>query len=177
MKAQEFVESLMRQTPSENRLRGLGFDDEFVARHRSNAQLHKNGNDIFSDELLSLIGNFNADVIEIGQVKFSSGITEDVDSYFIGHMESDHLTLSKITGEIQVFEHGTRSHVLYRCAINGAQFLDAMLIVDDFFNRCLFDDNLWENQDVLREVTLRCAELSGSENYHSFYADMLGYFG
>lgn len=176
MNVENFVAELIKQTPSEDMLRNISHDDDFVRKHRSNVQLYKQNEQSFSDELLNLVANYNADVVEIGMITLASLIKESEDYYHVGSMELEYLVISKVTNEVVVLEHATKGHILYKCARNGALFLEAMLIANTFLNRCLFEDDLWEDKDVLREVTFTCAETAGGQYYKSFYDELLGYF-
>ena len=61
MNAQKFVEELIKQTLSKGQLKSLNFDEDFVKRYGSNAQLSRRSDEYLSDELLNLLANYNAD--------------------------------------------------------------------------------------------------------------------
>lgn len=81
---------------------------------------------------------------------------------------------NKQSGIIQVLEFDQPSNLLWGCASNGALFLDALLLCDNYLTRCIFDDALSENDTVRSAMISECSEKAGGIEYIEFYEMLLG---
>ena len=97
--------------------------------------------------------------------------------YFVGKVEVDHLVVNKVTNEVEVLDFDNLQNKLWSCAANASKFLDALIFCASFSKQCMFDDDLWENNDIILKTALEISEVAGGEEvYEEFYKMLLGYF-
>lgn len=179
MTAIQFVTKLQELAPSKEELVNSGVTEagadrmikNYIGIESSNVSL------IGSNELVDLINNFNLSTVEVRLITFNGKVTEDSSYYFVGKVEVDHLVVNKVTNAVEVLDFDDLQNKLWSCAANASQFLDALILCASFSKQCMFDDDLWENSDIILKTALEISEVAGGEEvYEEFYKMLLGYF-
>lgn len=178
MLAETFLKKLENNAPSLESLKKIGFNDDeakmFIQKYiASEKPIYNN---IYKEELLRLVNNYQLEKVEIGIISFYNKINESSNYFYLGKAEIDLLVINKITGEVQIFENDAPEKLLWNCASNGGNFLDALIHCVPFFNKSMFDDKLWNNSNIILEMAIQCSELAGGNRYLDFYKMFLGYF-
>lgn len=178
MLAENFIKKLKENAPSIESLKGIGFKDaeaeKFVLSYIGvEKSFYQN---VYKDELLRLVNNFDLQNLEVRMISFYEKIEEDLNFYFVGKAEVDLLVVNKMTGGVQIYEFDSPHHLLWDCAANGAKFLEAVMHSEPFSNKCMFDEKLWNNNKIILEIALDSAEIAGGDKYIDFFKVYLGYF-
>lgn len=180
MEISRFVDKLKSSAPSKEEFSRKGlpadFIDSFIRGYicliRPNVKIEI----LSTDTLLMLLQQYDCSKVEIGLVSFGAEIVEEDDYYQIGMVEQDILSLNKILFSIEVLDYMEPSHVIWRCASNSNNFLEAMLVCAEFFTSRVLDSSLIGDEAyTLNKVNL-CVEKAGGEEYIDFYKMLLGYF-
>jgi hypothetical protein len=98
-------------------------------------------------------------------------LLEDEINYHPAKFDGDFLCISKDSGEVLVYSSQDmtfKSHK-YRCAIDGASFLAALIVMATFIENATLNYELFENVPVIETVAEHCAELAGGQEYFEFY--------
>lgn len=178
MLAEIFIKKLKENTPSIEGLKGIGFKDaeaekfvwSYIGVEKSFYQ------DVYKDELLRFVNNYDLKNVEVRMISFYEQIEQDTSFYYVGKAEVDLLVVNKMTGGVQIYEFDSPDHLLWDCAANGAKFLDAIMHSVPFSTKCIFDDDLWNNNKIILEIARECSEIAGSDKYLDFFKVYLGYF-
>jgi hypothetical protein len=172
---ESFVNAIRDQAPVAKQFENLGLPKEYVQERLLMYILEKRFLNItFGDSLLDLVANYDLTNLRIGMVRFNDEVREDDNYYHIGNVEVDFLMKNKMSGIIEVLEFDQPSHVLWKCASNGDAFLDALLLCDSYLTNCIFDDALFDNDEVRLAMISECAEKAGGIEYINFYHVLLG---
>jgi hypothetical protein len=175
MTATEFVNAFRKQAPDIKQPAALTISTEFIAQPSPMYRFPQKKSDlIYKDSLLELVANYDLKNIEIGMVTFRDELSEDDNYYYIGNVEVDLLVKSKQSGIIQVLEFDQPSKLLWSCATNGALFLDALLVCDNYLEKCVLDEALFENEIVRAAMVSECSEMAGGIEYIDFYEMLRG---
>jgi len=129
---------------------------------------------ITSDPFIHLVTHYDMTHTFIGRVWFDlddSMLLEDEINYHVAKFDGDFLCISKDSGEVLVYSSQDltfKTHK-YRCAVNGASFLEALVVMAAFVENATFNIALFENESVIDTLAEHCAELAGGQEYFEFY--------
>jgi hypothetical protein len=124
--------------------------------------------------MLELLRGWDLTKVQIGMVSFPDPPSEGPDVISIGCVEADLLVILRKTGEIVVQEYGTKGHVLWRVAENGARLLDALIIAARFIEETGSEETDFPDPVIARRVALECANVAGGREYLEFYEMLVG---
>ncbi|MDA3616330.1 hypothetical protein [Polluticaenibacter yanchengensis] len=134
-----------------------------------------NINETYSNnELLNLLSKYDCSNVRIGILVFYENVEETDNYYILGEAETDLLTLNKVTLEIQVLDYTNTDYVIYNCASNGENFMDALLLAANLFSNRIKDLNLAFNEYYTYEFVVACSSKAGGDKYLDFYKVLLG---
>lgn len=176
-----FVEKLASLAPSPGDYRKYKVSEQYIEgalqRYRCFPKHKREQRFITSDTILNLLQDYDCSKVEIAIISFSERVTEAADYYRIGNAELDFLVISKITMQVEVRDHDSPDHVMWPCASNSDNFLEALLLCVDFFTSKIKEPTLDDNEEYILERVERCTEKAGGKKYVNFYKMLLGYFG
>ena len=129
---------------------------------------------ITSDPFIHLVTHYDMTHTFIGPVWFDlddSMLLEDEINYHVAKFDGDFLCISKDSGEVLVYSSQDLSFKThkYRCAVDGASFLAALVDVAAFYENATFNHKLQENDAVIDTMAEHCAGLAGGQEYFQFY--------
>lgn len=175
-----FVSELSRLMPTEQELKHLNLPESFVSEERMRylcePKTRVESGIVAGDEFLALIRDYDCSNAGIGILSFAKKVGEYPGYCKIGNVEMDILVLNKITHEIEVRDHDSLGHVIWECALNGAKFLDALIVCAQYFRSLLNDLSIGDNPAHLLGVVNNATEMAGGDRYIDFYKMLLGYF-
>jgi len=128
------------------------------------------------------IAAWQADRQEIGMVEFLPPDTATSrfpyyrlpsDSTLIGVMEADALCLME-DGSLRVYDHESPGRVLCLAARNQLAFVEAMNVLEDYFDRCGEDDNYCDDESAAVAVRERCTSIAGGDEFAPFFTSLVG---
>jgi hypothetical protein len=176
MDADTFVEKLWNCAPPIDSLIHVGLGamaaEEFQLRNR--ADLRQRSAEPHNNPLIDLVSRYDVSRLEIGIVRFYDGVQRLDGSWQVGKAEADPLVISKFSGEVEVRDLTDETAMLWRCAVNGAFFLEAMLHAGCFLSRASYDLALSDDQSARCAQAIACARVAGGEPYRAFYNVLLG---
>lgn len=178
MTVQDFVKNLSG-IPSEDSIQLLGkmeLNQDFIYEY-INKYVFKLKSTIYTEynnELINLVQNYDGSAVKIGMITFDIEPFEDENYYYFGLFEIDFLVINKKTGEILLVDYDDINHVIFHCAINGNNFLDAILMAAKFLERLPFDDHLRHDQVQIYNIAETCSHLAGGNKYLDFYKTVVG---
>jgi hypothetical protein len=173
-----FVQELAALAPSASDLEKSGFSkeegmrlvDSFLCVKRVQPLPVVSG----SDQLLELLREWDLSKVEIGMIRFPEPPTERSGKMCVGCVESDPLVIVPGTGELVVYELGTKEHLLWPVARSGSTLLDAMLIAARFLEQRgtgTIDFNDFKAAGI---TAAECATAAGGDRYLDFYRMLVG---
>lgn len=179
MNKERFVSELRELKPSAESFASLGYSPDLIRKRLSGYECKKRPKQIFniqvSCELVDLINSYDCTNVEVGVLSFGSKISETPDFVMVGNVEADILAIRKITMEIVVLDHVNFDWIIWACASNGKNFLDALIICVEFFSKRINNPQLATNHGYTYETVLICAEKAGGDKYLDFFKLLLGY--
>jgi hypothetical protein len=178
MELETFVKELAAAAPSAADLERCGLSTEqarifiksFLCVKREHPLSATNG----SDQLLELLRQWDLSKVEIGMMRFPNPPTERSGKLCVGCVEVDPLVILPDTGEVVVYELGTKEHLLCHVAKSGSKMLDAMVIAARFLEKCAVGTIDFDNYEAALSVALECASAAGGDRYLKFYKMLLG---
>jgi hypothetical protein len=174
-----FVNELIKLAPSIAELKKHELPDDFINHFIESYKCYQKDsskNIYTNDELLLLLQSYDCSKIEIGIVSFLNEIVETEDYFEIGNVEQDILSINKITLEVEVLDHEAADHVIWSCASNSRNFLQALLSAADFFSSKLKVYPIEPENTVILKRVQKCTYEAGGDKYIDFYKMLLGYF-
>jgi hypothetical protein len=176
MRADDFIKEQINLAPSINDYLKKGYSEKFATKIVSSFFVEKNKcYSNFHDELLILIDLYNSDIIEIGIITFYDSVHEYENFYVVGEVEADWLIVEKVSGMVKVVEMNSDVE-LWKCALDGSKFLDAILEVNKFIIKSSLSDGWKDEQSVVCSVSSECGEIAGGKSFRAFYKMLLGCF-
>lgn len=133
---------------------------------------------ITDDPFIHLVTHWDMTHTFLGPVWFDlddAMLLEDEINYHVAKFEGDFLCISKDSGEVLVFSSQDltfKTHK-YRCAVDGASFLAALVVMGTFVENAMFNYELFDNVPVVETMSEHCAELAGGQEYYDFYKMIL----
>ena len=175
MQAEEFVKGLSELAPSESWLQkeGLSLDDATKIRSSFVINAREGGVQYERNPLLDLGLRFDASNVEIGMIRFGGEGIETDDGWLVGKVEADDLLLKRFSGQVIVHEFGEIDHTLWKCAMSGGGFLDAVLKTAFYLERFARDESLSDDEHARTQAAHVCASLAGGEKCLEFYEMLL----
>ncbi|SJZ93259.1 hypothetical protein [Sediminibacterium ginsengisoli] len=176
MEASLFVEKLKMLAPLKEEFKGLDMPDDFIEQLISsyNCTLKTNDNLVFlKDPILTLLNSYDCSNLEIGIIKFYNNPIENVDYYKIGNVDADILILEKLTLKIVVLDYANLDHIIWECASNSANFLEALLVCSECLTSKLKSISAEIPYSITSAYINRCAIAAGGEQYIDFYKMLL----
>lgn len=177
MNIDNFVLKLRKLKPSRESFERLGYPPDLIEK-RTMAyeclQLRSKKKSNVSNEILDLLYSYDCSNIEIGIVSFTNNVQEEENFFIIGSAESDLLTLSKITLEVNVVDCQDLDWIIWPCASNGEFFLNAILLAAEFFSMRVDNPSLSDNHKFTHKYVLQCVDAAGGDKYEEFYKTLLG---
>ena len=174
MIAAEFCEKLRRLAPTVNELSSQGVAHDEIEKIRSSYFFIKResvkSNVRQQDEVLRLVQDFDGSAVEIGMVRFHSAIEDRDDGWIFGQCEADPLFLCRVSGEVKLKILGRRDPT--PCAVNGAKFLDAMIVVAESLEEFSHLETEMPNLRSARADS--CANLAGGSRFSRYFVSLLG---
>ena len=182
MDSETFVRELQRSAPTPEDYRKYKVSEQYIERalqrYRCLPKHQKERKVITSDTILNLLQDYDCSKVEIGIITFARDIMEAADYYKIGNAEVDLLVISKITMQVEVRDYDSPDHVMWPCASNSDNFLEALLLCAEFSALKIKDKDasLDDNDKYALEKVERCTEKAGGKKYINFYKMLLAYF-
>ncbi len=178
MDQNEFVKELLTLPFEDKAYFNVGLDEEFIRKNRNRyiaveRRTPSKFNTSFKDPIISLIQDYDVKNVEIGMINFGREVTNNSSFIVFGTFELDRLAISAITKEIVMLGESVDEIGLY-CAMNGQRFLDSIIVIGKFLEKCGLDENLYNDEDANSLMAEQCAELAGGSKYLNFYRMMLG---
>lgn len=179
MNKELFVERLRLLAPSKDDLQKYDVQEDYIQQLIISYQCTPKATSDFllnNDTLLSLLSYYDCSKIEIGTVSLIKSPIEEANFYQVGNVDADILALNKISLQVEVLDYTSTNHVIWECASNSSNFLEALLLCAEYLTSKL--KNLSDDEDpmILLQHVNRCAEIAGGEEYADFYKMLLGYF-
>lgn len=128
----------------------------------------------FNDPILSLMAAYDVTKVSIGMVEFNKKIEYDGDLIIFGNFEVDRMAINCVTGEVLVLDEMS-DKVMWRCAVNGDTFLDALIYIGKFLEKRSVDDGLYEDEKANLKIAKACSKIAGGAKYMKFFRMMLGF--
>ncbi|PWJ32683.1 hypothetical protein [Sediminitomix flava] len=127
-----------------------------------------------SDQLIRELMDLN---IEVGMVEFTD--KEDLlrlPSSFekIGNFELDILAIDIDSELVVMIDHDKPDFIMGKVAQNITQFVEALKLIEAFFEMSMEDDELYADEEAMRKVTSKSSSIAGDQDYLWFYDMMLG---
>ncbi|WP_199118230.1 hypothetical protein [Pedobacter sp. ASV28] len=174
MDAERFVKELKVISPDRGMFSNMDLGNDYIDSVIAGFNPEKIHSDsTFSDPLLKLVTQYNANVIHVGMIEFSDEVRETDRYYIIGEFEVDWLTIDKLSGCVKIVEKHNY-HEMWECAIDSSRFLEAMIEACKFLLKSSTDDNLYENKQAHDAVAEVCSSLAGGERFLDFYKMFFG---
>ena len=129
---------------------------------------------VFDDPLLRLVDEFDTSTLEIGLVRFSREVEHRGGDYCIGVVEADPILVDRKTGRVRTEDLACPGHEMWPCGASGEQFLEALLLVAEFYGPDLVDYHDPAYQPRAHQMAAKCAEVAGGDEYHDLYLMLLG---
>lgn len=95
------------------------------------------------------------------------------DQTFIGIMEADALCVH-VNRFLRVHDHQSQNRILCPAASDQRYFVAAMIELEKHFDRCVEDEEYWDDMDAAASLRDRCVELAGGDDYLPFFTSTLG---
>lgn len=177
MNADDFVKRLGECIPPQEKLNALGLPKSRIrekinsrrATPRAGIPATRNQNPI-----LELIQNYDLSTVDIGMVTFLNRVIRKEGKLIIGEFEQDPLMLNESTGEVYISDHIKPSHIMCKCALDGAHFLDALIIAARHLSECGVNYPLAWDQTLKHSVAQECASKAGGKEYLKFCEVLIG---
>ena len=172
-----FATSLRAIAPSKDQFKSFDVPEEFINNFiKRYICIPKVSKDITftADVILLLLQNYDCSNIEIAIVSLLPEAIEEVDYYQIGYAEQDILVINKISLEIEVRDHDSLHHVIWRCALNSSHFLESLLYCASCLTERLKNSFAKESPSVVSNQIDVCTAKAGGLDYIDFYKILLG---
>lgn len=175
----EFIEKLKKIPLKYEDYKKLGLADDyimngiikkftFINRRKRDEVLIKG-----DDPVVLLISEFDVSMVGIGMISFNEKLEVNNGLILFAKLEVDDLAISQLTNEIVLVAESTEE-ILYYCASNSANFLEALIFIGAFLQKRSVNDFLFEDEQTNISIAEECSELAGGEKYFRFYRMMLG---
>lgn len=92
----------------------------------------------------------------------------------IGMCEAEALVVNIESGEIELLEHEVAGKVCCKAAKDQRHFIDSMTRLKTHFDKCVADNEYYENLESAVQVRTECSLLAGGKNYESFFCSLIG---
>ena len=171
MEKELFVEKLNLLAPSPEDFKQYNLTEEYIQNIISSYKClvkTKNNNSYTNDLLLSLLNSYDCSKVEIGLVRFLENPIEKVGFYQVGNIDLEILAIDKITSQVEVIDHDNLEYVIWECASNSKNFLDALLVSAEYFVSQLKNSSE-EDYAIISKYVNYCTEIAGGEQYMAFY--------
>lgn len=178
MEAKVFVEELRKLMPKTKALKSLGLEDTFINYFQNRflckpKKLNANYNySIVTDEVESLVSQYDCSSIEIGMLNFILSPDYSEDYIVVGQIEGDQVVINLITKEVEVRDGMSMDHVIWSCASNGSNFLTSLILSAEYFVRVAILNNIDVEGKI--QVLDRVVQAAGGEKYRDFYITFIG---
>jgi hypothetical protein len=87
-----------------------------------------------NDPIVDLFSQYDCSNLTIGLLSFQKEILETENYYQISKLEIDLLVIDKITRQILVVDYESPDFVIWKCAANSTNFMEAILICAHYFS-------------------------------------------
>jgi len=151
------------------------FVDNFLQRYICIKRTSFKRPSFLDNTLLNLVSNFDCSKIEIGIISFLPEFVEKPSFYYVGNAEQDIIVLDKTFLSVNVVDAFYPDHIIWKCASNAENFLEALLVAADFFTSRVKDTSLLTNESYTLERASICSEIAGGDAYLKFYKMLFGY--
>lgn len=169
MDAKEFINNYVKLAPSINDFRKINVNDQFIQDelNRFNISILKNYN--FSNDLWNLAKSYEVNKINIADIQLGYLLEETESFYYVGIFEGvDRIVVEKVSNFVKILRSET-SLELFLCAIDSSSFLEALLVMAEYFIKCMINEDLYNNQEYRKDVCEKCIELAGGMKFREFY--------
>jgi len=177
MTAAQFVTQLSAVAPSVEDLKKLGLTkaEAISIRDSYHAKPRAGAVPVAGDELVQLVTAYDCSTLDVSSFAFNDKAMATGQYTIVGGLEADLLVVDAATGVVQIRDFAKRDIVVHACASNGAAFLAAMILVEAYRAKALFDEELYESSSKREKVAAAATEQAGGSAYAGFYAMMLGF--
>ncbi len=178
MNPDEFANNLWKCGRDPRAMKAKGLSDSYIKDEMDRYRYVRiKQTSSYSDDLLVLLDCFAIPPLQInGGIQFAQGVERMGGYYIVGEQEADPLLMDADTFEIHLADLSDLSFVICKCALNGGRFLDALILVVQFYARHRdHDDEDARQKDALHSASV-CAEAAGGMVYLDFYKSVLGCF-
>lgn len=171
MSEQRFIEQLKLITPTAEDLKRKGLPEELVdivlEASACQPKTVEFPSILVQESVLRLLEAYDCTSLRIGLVRLTDCVSF-VNFYQIGSVDADPLVLDKVTRKIEVRDYTNPSYVIWLCAHNGDNFLDALLICANAFFQIVLDKE--NNNEIFRAKNARlAAQKAGGDDCLLFY--------
>ncbi len=125
------------------------------------------------DEALALVRAYEVGGLEIGMVTFMDCPKSLGNGVQFAVVEMDLMVLTE-AGEVVVVDWESPTHLMWRCAADGAHFLQALSLASRFFTLCLLDPGISNEDQYATGVARSVGAAAGGTEYESFYQMLFG---
>lgn len=177
MDSKEFVKQLKSIAPNEQTLYEEGLSKEEVNNLLSSYNLKIiDDNQVVNDPLLDLIYRFNVSNFDIGMVhlKNREEVIETDNFIVFGNFDRDEMAIDKINDEVVVIDYESLSEKLWYCSKNTNSFMEAILLAGKLNNEKCFNDEIYNNKELISIKAQEIANVAGGAKYLPFYQMILG---
>lgn len=172
----QFVNSLKEATPSIAELRSIGLNQaearDFLRRYRCSPKKRGIRRSLTNDPLVDLLSNWNTGNLAIGMVQFLKSPMVTTTGTQIADLEVD-AVLVAADGEVHVIEENT-GRFLWRAAVDGAHFLDALVFAAKFFRKRLLGLVSEDDMKAAHAAAHHCSRAAGGRRFKHFYLMLFG---
>ena len=133
-------------------------------------------------QIESAIQQWQAGRYEIGLIEFapSDSVSDHFPYYslpdevqFLGTFEADALCLQP-DGTVCLYDHESEKTILCRAAANQLALVSSLQRVEQHFERCLREENYFNDAAAAESVRDQCAEMAGGPEYLQFFSALIG---
>lgn len=92
----------------------------------------------------------------------------------IGMCEAEALCINNENNELILIEHEVADRIASKVAKDQDAFLKTITVLEEFFKKCVEDNEYYENEEEAVRIRKKCAQIAGGEIYESFYCSTIG---
>lgn len=91
----------------------------------------------------------------------------------IGMCEAEALCINNENNELVLIEHEVADRIASKVAKNKNAFLKTIAVLEEFFNKCVEDDEYYENEEEAVKIRKKCAQIAGGDIYMNLFIVLL----
>lgn len=174
MDSKEFISEITKLKPSSQELNRPNYGDDLVhifLNHFEISNIHPKR--MSDDPVIDLIKSNDISLLNINDITLDPELVEDNKYIFFGWDINDRLAIQKSDGKIIAYD-GYSDQIMFECANNSSQFLDALVEVMKFFKEKIVNEYEEDERDRRAvHVAYIAALKAGGEQYEDYYKSVL----